>query len=178
MNIDIQIPGAKLFDALRSYAERAVQLAVATEWPVSRVGVRFTEYVGEKRGASLTSCRIEAALRNENTAVVAEATTTNPYRAVDEASARLLAMLEHHIGQPTNATGATSRLGHAPQESGVQALWLRSSASGESARRRLVDVEKRRGRSGFPYRRSSAGSRWASEMPSTAEKGRSQWQRG
>ena len=160
MNIDIQIPGAKLFDALRSYAERAVHLAVAADRPVSRVAVRFSEYFGEERGASLTSCRIEAALRDENTVAVAGASASNPYRAVDEASARLMAVLEHHIGQPAIATGASSRSEHGPQEAGVQLSWLRSSASSERARARLVDVDERRGRSGFPYRRSSAGSRW------------------
>jgi ribosome-associated translation inhibitor RaiA len=160
LNVDIHIPGAKLFDALRSYAERAVHLAVAPDRPISHVAVRFTEYVGEGRGASLTSCRIEALLRNDNTVVVTEATTSNPYRAVDEATARLLAVWEHHVGPPTKEARATTGSAHVPPPSDAPASWLRSSASRERAR--IVGVEGRRDRDGFRYRRSSAGSRWVS----------------
>ena len=39
MNVDIHIPGAKLFDALRSYTERVVHLAVGAGPAVSRVAV-------------------------------------------------------------------------------------------------------------------------------------------
>ena len=159
MNVDIHLPGAKLFDALRSYAERAVPLAVGAERPVSGVAVRFTEYFGEGRGASLTSARIEAVLRNQNTVVVAEATASNPYRAVDEATARLLAVLEHHIG-PTTAARAPTGSALVPWRSDVRAPWPRSSAS--RGRVRIVGVEGRRDRAGFRYRRSSAGSRWVS----------------
>lgn len=158
MNVDIHIPGAKLFDALRSYVERAVHLAVGDHPPVSRVAVRFTEYFGEGRGASLTSTRIEAVLRDENTVVVAEATAANPYRAVDEATARLLAVLEHHIGQPAKEAPATTGSAHVPPRSDVSAPWLPFPASRERARR----AGGRRNRSGFPYRRSSASSRWVS----------------
>ena len=157
MKVDIHIPGAELFGALRSYTERAVHLALGPEWPVSRVAVRFTEYVGEGRGASLTSSRIEAVLRDENTVVVAEATESNPYRAVDEATARLLALLKHHIG-PTKATRPTTGSVPARRRSDVRASWPWSSASRN--RVRIVGVEGRRDRAGFRYRRSSAGSRW------------------
>lgn len=145
MNVDIHIPGAKLFDALRSYTERAVYLAVGDHPPVSRVAVRFTEYFGEGRGASLTSSRIEAVLRDENTVVVAEATAANPYRAVDEATARLLAVLEHHIGQPAKEARATRGSAHVPPRSDVSGPSLPFPASRERARSR-----GRRNRSGFP----------------------------
>jgi hypothetical protein len=157
LKVDIHIPGAELFDALRSYTERAVHLALGAEWPVSRVAVRFTEYVGEGRGASLASSRIEAVLRDENTVVVAEATDSNPYRAVDEATARLVALLKHHVG-PTTATRATTGSVPARRRSDRQAPWPWSSASGRRAR--IVGAEGRRDRAGFRYRRSSAGSRW------------------
>jgi len=157
LNIDIHIPGAKLLDALRSYTERAVHLAVGDHPPVSRVAVRFTEYFGEGRGASLTSSRIEAVLRDENTVVVAEATAANPYRAVDEATARLLAVLEHHIVHPAKVARATTGSAHVPPRS-VSAPWLPFPASRERAR----SAGGRRKRSGFPYRRSSASSRWVS----------------
>jgi hypothetical protein len=141
LQVDIRIPGARLADALRSYAERAVHLAVGPRSPMRRVAVRFTEYFGEGRGGSLTSCRIEAALRDENTLVVAEATASNPYRAVDEATARVLAVLEHHL-RPTTGARAT-----APSALVPRAPWPRSSASRERIRR--VGLEGRRDRAGL-----------------------------
>jgi ribosome-associated translation inhibitor RaiA len=95
MRIDVRIPGAGLLESLKAHAVSRVQPAIASlSSQLPRASVRLSEFCGHGTGAVLTACRIEASADTLPEPVIAEARAPNPYRAIDEAAARLAELLQ------------------------------------------------------------------------------------
>ena len=100
MFIDTRTMGFTLTDAIRRHVESRVEAALApVARRVSSVTVRL-EDVNADRGGVDKRCRVVAALRRQGV-IVAEATETDLYAAVDEAAGRIrrsaLRVLTRHI---------------------------------------------------------------------------------
>jgi hypothetical protein len=119
MRIDVHIPGAELFESLKAHAVGRIVAAVASlSARRPQASVRLSEFVGDGRGAVLTACRIEVSAETLPDVVVGEAVAANPYRAIDEATERLVVALQA-VRPPDSLIGQASdvRLGFGAQPS-------------------------------------------------------------
>src|SRR4029078_2784238 len=94
MQIEVNIPAAPVFDALRIHAQKLVQERFASFSPeVRRVTVRIEQFQGYGVGSVLTSAHAAAALDLPARTISTDGVASNPYKAVEDSIARLAVLL-------------------------------------------------------------------------------------